>query len=224
MKLVVLAGAKSGTEIPLKKEKFVIGRASDCTLRAGSEAISRHHCAIVRGEEGLKVRDLGSRNGTWVNDNRIEAETLLRSGDKLRVGSLEFRIDLGQDINRTKKPKVASVGEAVSRAAANPEDSAVMEDDISRWLIGPDAAASAASRDTQSFRMDETRTISDIPKLPAAATTEADESAETAEEVAEEGKDKSKKSYGKLPPVPKKTTKDSREAAADILREMTRRR
>ncbi|WP_442484216.1 FHA domain-containing protein [Aeoliella sp. SH292] len=225
MKLVVLAGAKSGTEIPLKKEKFVIGRASDCTLRAGSEAISRHHCAIVRGEEGLKVRDLGSRNGTWVNDNRIEAETLLKSGDKLRVGSLEFRIDLGQDINRTKKPKVASIGEAVSRtAAANPDDSAVMEDDISRWLIGPDPATSAASRDTQSFRMDETRTISDIPKLPVAATTESDETAETTEEVAEESKDKSKKSYGKLPPVPKKTTKDSREAAADILREMTRRR
>lgn len=221
MKLVVLAGAKSGTEIPLKKEKFVIGRASDCTLRAGSEAISRHHCAIVRGDEGLKVRDLGSRNGTYVNGDRIEAETLLKSGDTLRVGSLEFRVDLGQDINRAKKPKVASIGEAVSRAAANTEDSGVMEDDISRWLIGPDPATSAASRDTQSFRMDETRTISDIPKLPVESET-----AETKEEAIEDekGKDKGKKSYGKLPPIPKKTTKDSREAAADILREMTRRR
>ena len=48
LKLIVLAGAKEGLEIPLKKDKFLIGRAKECALRAGSEAISRRHCAIVR--------------------------------------------------------------------------------------------------------------------------------------------------------------------------------
>ena len=68
LKLVVLAGAKEGTQIPLKKDKFIIGRASECTLRAGSEAISRRHCAIVRNDDKWMVRDLGSRNGTFLND------------------------------------------------------------------------------------------------------------------------------------------------------------
>lgn len=225
MKLVVLAGAKQGTEIPLKKSKFVIGRASDCTLRAGSEAISRHHCAILRGEDGLTVRDLGSRNGTYVNGEKIEAETTLTSGDQVRVGTLEFRIDLGQDINRHKKPKVKDVAEAVSRSTGTDHESDEMEDDISRWLIGPDPSSSAASRETQSIRMDETRTISDIPPGVGDDSPAEDSDEAVEEEVAEEeGKSKGKKSYGKLPPIPKKTSKDSREAAADILREMTRRR
>lgn len=228
MKLIVLAGAKEGTEIPLKKEKFVIGRASDCTLRAGSEAISRHHCAIKRGDEGLSVRDLGSRNGTYVNGDKIAEEVRLKNGDTLRVGPLEFRIDAPQDIKRDKKPKVKSVSEAVGRSAGTEHESGEIEDDISRWLIGPDPSDSATSRDTQSFKLDETRTLAEIPELPKESEqAEASDStldADAEEKGEEKAKDKGKKSYGKLPPVPKKQSKDSREAAADILREMTRRR
>ncbi len=223
MKLVVLAGAKQGTEIPLKKDKFVIGRASDCTLRAGSEAVSRHHCAILRGESGLSVRDLGSRNGTYVNGEKIDAETALNSGDTVRVGTLEFRVDASQDINRVKKPKVKGVAEAVSRSSGTDHESDEIEDDISRWLLGPDTDHSVSSRETQSFRMDETRTISDIPPAkPEEVLDEEPEELSEADKAKSSGK--GKKVYGKLPPIPKKSSKDSREAAADILREMTRRR
>lgn len=228
MKLVVLAGAKKGTEIPLKKDKFVIGRASDCTLRAGSEAISRHHCAILRRDGKLTVRDLGSRNGTYVNDEKIAEETALANGDTVRVGTLEFRIDLGQDINRQKKPKVQSVAEAVSRSTGTEHESDELEDDISRWLLGPEPDAAASSRDTQSFRMDETRTIEHItpvqPAEPAAESGTTDKAASESGVLDEGESAKDKKSVGKLPPIPKKQSKDSREAAADILREMARRR
>lgn len=226
MKLVVLAGAKQGTEIPLKRSKFVIGRASDCTLRAGSEAISRHHCAILRGEAGLSIRDLGSRNGTYVNGEKIEAEVTLKGGDMVRVGTLEFRVDLGQGLKSQKKPKVANVGEAVSRSTGADHESGELEDDISRWLIGPDPSDSSATRETRSFRMDETQTMPEIaPVNPESLDPEqVDVAAEAeAEPEAKDGK-KGKKSYGKLPPIPKKSAKDSREAAADVLREMTRRR
>ena len=77
LKLVVLAGAKEGLEIPLKKEKFLIGRAKECALRAGSEAISRQHCAITRHENRYTVKDLGSRNGTNVNDKRITDKRII---------------------------------------------------------------------------------------------------------------------------------------------------
>lgn len=226
MKLVVLAGAKEGTEIPLKRSKFVIGRASDCTLRAGSEAISRHHCAILRGEAGLSIRDLGSRNGTYVNGEKIAAEVTLHGGDTVRVGTLEFRVDTGQGLKSQKKPKVANVGEAVSRSAGTEHESGELEDDISRWLLGPDPSdESAASRETRSFRMDETQTLPEIPAVSVPAPELAEEEAKELDEAEEkDAKNKGKKSYGKLPPVPKKETKDSREAAADILREMTRRR
>src|SRR3954470_10550023 len=93
LKLVVLAGAKEGLEIPLKKEKFLIGRAKECALRAGSEAISRQHCAISRHADGYTVKDLGSRNGTYVNETRIATEVPLAAGNELRVGPLKFRVD-----------------------------------------------------------------------------------------------------------------------------------
>src|SRR3990172_3594737 len=93
LKLVVLAGAKEGTQIPLKKDKFIIGRASECTLRAGSSAISRRHCAIVRKEGAWVLRDLGSRNGTFLNDTAVEKPTPIKVGDEIRVGPLHFRVE-----------------------------------------------------------------------------------------------------------------------------------
>jgi predicted component of type VI protein secretion system len=231
MKLVVEAGAKKGTEIPLKKDKFIIGRSSDCTLRAGSDAISRHHCVIVKRESGYTIRDLGSRNGTYVNDLRIETETELSSGDAVRIGPLEFRFESLHDIKRDKKPKVKDVADAVGREASRPDESFV-EDDISRWLLGPDPG-SKASRETQSFRLDETHAM----KKPAGPSesnsgeigTDDEAAAEdvkaTIEIAADDPSKSGKQKPGKLPPLPpKQTPKDSREAAANILREMTRRR
>ncbi len=221
MKLVVEAGAKKGTEIPLKKDKFIIGRASDCTLRAGSDAISRHHCAIIKRESGYAIRDLGSRNGTYVNDERIERETPLSSGDAVRVGPLEFRFEALHDIRREKKPKVKDVADAVAREAAK-SDEPIIEDDISRWLLGPDPG-SKAMRETQTFRLDETHAMSK-PESESAIDESANFKA-TIEIPALEEKAAGKSGPGKLPPLPpKQGSKDSREAAEKTLREMTRRR
>ena len=224
MKLQVLAGAKQGAEIPLKKDKFVIGRASDCTLRAGSDAISRHHCLLLRVDERITVRDLGSRNGTFVNDRRIEAETPLEHGDELKVGPLKFVFHNEHHAKSAKQPKVKSVAEAVARSAAMPEGPA-SEEDISNWLLGPDPG-SKAMHETQSFKLDETRAVevgsetlmSPEPGSESLSETKADESDQESK-IVKKGKP------GKLPPIPHKpVAKDSREAAADVLREMARRR
>src|SRR5215216_1109663 len=148
LKLIVLAGAKEGLEIPLKKDKFLIGRAKECALRAGSEAISRRHCAIIRRESGYTVRDLGSRNGTLVNDEKISTEVPLKDGDELRVGPLKFRVAAAESKSATtgtaesgtpksdktrKQPPVKDVADVVERTISN-SDSAT-EEDVSRWLL-----------------------------------------------------------------------------------------
>src|SRR5690606_34827618 len=107
----------------------------ECNLRAGSDAISRHHCLILRTADGYTVRDLGSRNGTYVNGERITEETELKQNDTLRVGPLEFRCEMSIDIDRSKKPKVKDVAEAVARTSAKSADEDLSEDDISRWLL-----------------------------------------------------------------------------------------
>jgi pSer/pThr/pTyr-binding forkhead associated (FHA) protein len=74
--------------------KFLIGRQDDCQLRIPSAQISRHHCEIMTGGAGVRIRDLGSSNGTFVNGQRVE-DAELRAGDVIAVGSMLFvvRID-----------------------------------------------------------------------------------------------------------------------------------
>jgi pSer/pThr/pTyr-binding forkhead associated (FHA) protein len=262
LKLVVLAGAKQGTEIPLKKDQFIIGRAKECHLRAGSEAISRRHCAIARSKEGWTVRDLGSRNGTHVNDARIEKAVPLRAGDELRVGPLRFRIDrvsakvlateasaplaAQMDSKPHKQPPVKDVADVVERTFSK---SAVQtsEDDISNWLLGvAETTAGDPLKETRTISMQDTKSLTRMgtPLEPqvSASTDESQAAGESViaadETVADKSAQKSggwgffkrgkpgtkKAPPGKLPPRTDQQSKDSREAAADIIRQMQRRR
>jgi pSer/pThr/pTyr-binding forkhead associated (FHA) protein len=270
LKLIVLAGAKQGLEIPLKKDKFLIGRAKECALRAASEAISRRHCAIVRAKGRWTARDLGSRNGTFINDRRITEETPLAVGDELRIGPLQFRVaPMAATVpvptaapaaptaaapapavateKPRKQPPVKDVADAVQRSINKSEGSAT-EDDISRWLLGiPDPQGEATLSETRTIRLEETTLSRPVPASESATVEDVSAVASTSDEQANGGPASSpeptetqksgswnffrrgksgpgKRKPGKLPPRPETTTKDSREAAADILREMTRRR
>ena len=261
LKLVVLAGAKQGLEIPLKKDKFLIGRAKECSLRAGSEAISRRHCAIIRKDGKWTVRDFGSRNGTYVNDNRIAEEVALAAGDELRVGPLKFRVatieaakptapsagsSTAEQTKPRKQPPVKDVADVIQRTV-NKADGSTSEDDISKWLLGlADTNGEANLKETLTMQLEETKAHGRIPSMTdqtlngsADESADASDEAESPEEAAAEENVKSgnwgmfkrgkgpapkKQQPGKLPPRPEAQSKDSREAAADILREMTRRR
>jgi predicted component of type VI protein secretion system len=262
LKLIVLAGAKQGTEIPLKKDQFIIGRAKECNLRAGSEAISRRHCAIMRRNGQVTVRDLGSRNGTHVNEKRIEKEVPLSAGDELRVGPLRFRVDRASskvpaamatpplapaaDSKSRKQPPVKDIADVAQRTIGKSDD-LTSEDDISNWLLGvADSPSADALKETRTISMQETKSLSRMgTPLESQASAAAEESQAASESVisAEEtvadsavekssgwslfkrGKSGTKKAApGKLPPRTDQQSKDSREAAADIIRQMQRRR
>ena len=69
--LKVIGGKQQGSVIPLTMKKFLIGREKDCHLRPNNDLISRHHCVLTVDEFTVRVRDLGSTNGTLVNSERI---------------------------------------------------------------------------------------------------------------------------------------------------------
>jgi len=85
LKLKVLEGKSVGQEIPVRCKKFFIGRAEDCQLRPGSDLISRHHCVLLVEDGYIGVRDFGSKNGTFINDERVVGERELKPGDRLTV-------------------------------------------------------------------------------------------------------------------------------------------
>jgi EAL domain-containing protein (putative c-di-GMP-specific phosphodiesterase class I) len=77
---------------------FRIGRQDGCDLQLFTPGISGMHAEIVESNGGLVVRDAGSKNGTFVNGERLEGERVLREGDVLELGEHEFRlIELDSD-------------------------------------------------------------------------------------------------------------------------------
>ncbi len=90
--LKVVGGKHAGQVIPLNRRKFLIGREQDCQLRPNSEMVSRHHCVFSVDDFSVRLRDLGSTNGTIVNGERIRRETVLAAGDKIIIGNLEFEL------------------------------------------------------------------------------------------------------------------------------------
>jgi pSer/pThr/pTyr-binding forkhead associated (FHA) protein len=95
-KLKVVGGRHHGKVIPLATRKFLIGREQDCHLRPNSELVSRHHCALWVDDFSVRVRDLGSTNGTFVNNERVRGEMVLGTGDHIRVGKLDFELLIGE--------------------------------------------------------------------------------------------------------------------------------
>ncbi|HEY2249799.1 MAG TPA: FHA domain-containing protein [Planctomycetaceae bacterium] len=82
--------------VGLTDPEFVIGRANDCSLQLDNKFVSRHHCELIvdERENAVRVRDLGSQNGTFVNDGQVTQERELKNGDKLVVGCIPFEVHI----------------------------------------------------------------------------------------------------------------------------------
>jgi pSer/pThr/pTyr-binding forkhead associated (FHA) protein len=70
----------------------LIGRKPDNTLQVEDTNVSKYHALLVKSDEGYRLYDLHSANGTYVNDTRITT-TILRNNDQLRIGPAIFRFE-----------------------------------------------------------------------------------------------------------------------------------
>ena len=83
--LVQIVGDEIGKRIPLHEGDVVIGRSTDADLQLEIEDVSRTHAVVSRTSQGFVLRDHGSTNGTFVNEQPIR-ERALRDGDQIRIG------------------------------------------------------------------------------------------------------------------------------------------
>jgi pSer/pThr/pTyr-binding forkhead associated (FHA) protein len=111
-----------GTEGDVKGKTFhvgmrtvTIGRSSSNFIQTLDEKASRTHCQLKPSLEGLYLNDMGSRNGTAVNEERVEAEVLLDDGDEVRVGKACFRFHRRLTVARDASMDHKNISNVASR-------------------------------------------------------------------------------------------------------------
>jgi len=95
--LVVIYGLELGKKYNLNRPQIIIGRSSKADIQIDQEAVSRNHCKIINTGKAILLRDMGSTNGTYINDELID-EYVLRDGDYIKVGRCIFKFLSGSNI------------------------------------------------------------------------------------------------------------------------------
>src|SRR5437870_2857228 len=94
-KLVCMAGPSAGQEFSLDLDDLTLGRSPDNAICLPDPSVSRQHVRVRRMRGGWAVSDMGSGNGTTVNGQTLEGESMLRVGDVITLGDTELRYDEG---------------------------------------------------------------------------------------------------------------------------------
>jgi len=82
----------AGERFPITTE-LTVGRSASCDVNLGyDQYASTRHARFFRQDDDLIVEDLGSTNGVWIDDERIEAPTVIRRGDAIRIGETLFEV------------------------------------------------------------------------------------------------------------------------------------
>jgi len=145
--LKVVGGKHAGQVIPLNRRKFLIGREQDCQLRPNSEMVSRHHCVFSIDDYSVRLRDLGSTNGTLVNGTRIRKDVVLIAGDKIIIGNLEFELVVQPGVTAIESDSAVISPKPSTAATTSNEDTQVTEKTVHELPVVSPTAAPAASVD-----------------------------------------------------------------------------
>jgi pSer/pThr/pTyr-binding forkhead associated (FHA) protein len=137
--LVVQTGKFKGKKIKVVGPEVLIGRDDEAGIRIGSDDVSRQHCLLTPTEAGVTVRDLDSRNGTFIDGVPLSPneDALLTVGSSLTIGPMTFQLGT----THARRPRNG----AAPAAAPN---QGLSDDDISTWLTESDTGEILSASDT----------------------------------------------------------------------------
>jgi len=94
IRFVVVSPASQKRAVPVRLP-ILVGRSEEARFRIQQDSVSRRHCEFFTTDDAVFVRDLGSTNGTFLDDEEIPASTAtaVPSGTVVRVGGVAFRVE-----------------------------------------------------------------------------------------------------------------------------------
>jgi len=139
-KIQAITGELTGQEISIDRD-MLVGRHQTADILLQQSEISRKHAAFLLKEHALWLQDLGSSNGTYVNNVQIAAETLLKQGDIVQFASLKFSVfepaKALEDV--VESVEVATLGAAVVEAPISQPSEAVAASETGQAEVSADA-------------------------------------------------------------------------------------
>jgi len=107
----------------LSEQHTDVGSGDTCKVRVMDASVSGRHCRISRDGDGFRVRDMNTKTGTWVNEERIPLSSALADGDELRCGEVVFQVQIVAD---AAPAKPADAGKPAAAAPAKPVAQTIM--------------------------------------------------------------------------------------------------
>ena len=214
LKLIVVGGLRSGEEVAITVPKFIIGRDRDCHLRCNSDVVSRHHCALIVEPDYVSVIDFSSKNGTFVDGERVVREQQLHTGSLLAVGPLQFLVQFAGAPHGNSVPD--RIADQKDRIASNDQGVQPPEEIVDDWSDALDPVQLQSSlEDAKWIKHDDPHL--DI-SAPPSKVTGAEQTERTREQAADSALNQEKSriaDHGES-----RTAKDTRTAAMDALRKI----
>jgi predicted component of type VI protein secretion system len=174
VRFVIVAPATKRQSIPVRLP-ILAGRSEEAKFRIQQDSVSRRHCEFFLKDDAVFVRDMGSTNGTLLDDELIPASvpTRVKPGSIVRIGSVAFRVDY----TSPAAGKTAAADDAPPPTRV--EDTVPMDDaDPSEPVIGPATEEQPAPAEQ------------DVPALEPAAAEEPAESEPSAQPEPADGTQK----------------------------------
>ena len=104
--LVQYSGTNLGKRYMLDMPEMIIGRGGNCKIVINEQSVSRQHAMCSRTGDDIGLEDLGSSNGTFVNDKKIDGKVTLNDGDFIRLGNLLFKYFTHNNIDNIFADKI----------------------------------------------------------------------------------------------------------------------
>ena len=135
VKLVFIKKDRTMQSFPLPSAVTFIGRRQDCDLCVPLSMVSRRHCEIYSEFGKVMVRDLKSRNGTFVNHESIE-EAEIKAGNTLRIGPIHFIVQIDGVPDNFDEFLLPTAEQPAERQATAPSQDETQEADFDDIIEG----------------------------------------------------------------------------------------
>lgn len=161
-----------GRTIDLRSDRLTLGRSRRCDVAINDPSVSRKHVFLTFHEDRIHLQDLGSSNGTFVNDERVTSDAELFDGDSLRLGDAEVAVEIRQggfdDSASGASPRTVNGALLLSGSTALPTGSSVA-------VLAPPLGELPGSQETEETPSQELPAAPRAPRKPPKPVFEAPE-------------------------------------------------